>query len=117
MPSTPTPRAVARTQRVIGQHIRRWRKLQQLSAAQVAERAGVSRPVVSRLENGDGTTLENLLRVARALGVIDQLGDALDPMRSDVGRLRADEQLPDRVRPRTVAHPAPGELRFGGDHP
>jgi len=98
---------VSRAQRDIGAHLRRWRKLQQLSAAQVADRAGVSRPVVSRLENGQGTTLENLLRVARALGVLDQLAAAIDPMSSDVGRLRADEQLPQRVRPQTPAAPTP----------
>ena len=111
---SPTPRPVVRAQRDIGAHVKRWRKLQRLSAAQVADRAGVSRPVVSRLENGQGTTLENLLRIARALGVLDELTAALDPMGSDVGRLRADEQLPDRVRPRTTTS-APGELRFDGE--
>lgn len=117
MAATPTPRPVTRAQRDIGEHIRRWRKLQRLSAAQVADRAGVSRPVVSRLENGEGTTLENLLRIARALGVLEQLGAALDPMNSDVGRLRANEQLPERVRPPSAGTAGAGELRFGGDAP
>jgi transcriptional regulator with XRE-family HTH domain len=99
MTGTPTPRAVSRAQHDLGAHLRRWRKLQQLSAAQVADRAGVSRPVVSRIENGEGTTLENLLRIARALGVLDQVVAAVDPMSDDIGRLRADEQLPQRVRP------------------
>lgn len=119
MASTPTPPAVARSQREMGRHLRRWRKLQHLSAGQVADRAGVSRPVVSRLEHGEGTTLENLLRVARALGLLDTLVDAVDPMSSDVGRLRADEQLPERVRP---SNPTPAgvealqfEPRTGGD--
>jgi hypothetical protein len=63
----------------------------------------VSAPVVSRLENGQNTTVENLLRVARALGVLDQAVGAVDPMNSDVGRLRADEQLPVRVVPSRAA--------------
>lgn len=42
--------------------------------------------------------MENLLKVARALGVLDQLVLSLDPYSTDVGRLRADEQLPGRVR-------------------
>src|SRR6056297_1542372 len=99
MVGTPTPRAVARAQREIGANLRRWRKLQQLTTAQVADRAGVSRPVVSRLENGDGTTLENLLRTARALGLLDAVVAAIDPMSDEVGRLRAEERLPQRVRP------------------
>jgi hypothetical protein len=64
--------------------------------------------VVTNLENGNGATLENALRVARALGVLDTFIDSLDPYRSDVGRLRADEQLPQRIR-----HPRPK----GGDVP
>ena len=44
--------------------------------------------------------MENLLRVARALGVLDLLTKALDPYATDVGRLRADEELPTRVRAR-----------------
>ena len=44
--------------------------------------------------------MENLLRVARALGVLDLLTKALDPYDTDVGRLRADEELPTRVRAR-----------------
>jgi hypothetical protein len=56
-----------------------------------------------RLENGDGASLENVLRVARALGVLDSLVTALDPYATDVGRLRSQEALPERVRP-----PRPG---------
>lgn len=114
MATGPTPRPVSRAQRDIGAHLRRWRKLQHLSAAQVADRAGVSAPVISRLENGEGSTLETLLRVARALGVLDQLIEALDPMNSDIGRLRADERLPERVRPRRTRS-GTDELAFGGD--
>lgn len=99
MPSSPTPRAVVRAQRQLGQHLRHWRKLQRLTAEQVADRAGVSRPVVTRLEHGAGATLESVLRVARALGVLDELVGAIDPYETDLGRLRADELLPERVRP------------------
>jgi hypothetical protein len=52
-----------------------------------------------RLENGEGASVENLLRVARALGVLDVLVAALDPYATDLGRLRSQEALPERVRP------------------
>lgn len=55
-----------------------------------------------RLERGQGATLENVLRVARALGVMDVLVTSLDPFESDVGRLRADQALPQRVRRRAA---------------
>lgn len=60
-----------------------------------------------RLENGQGASLENLLRVARALGVLDSLVTALDPYSTDVGRLRSEEILPKRVRRPRSGHTRP----------
>jgi len=51
-------------------------------------------------------SIENLLRVLRALGILDTLPRALDPYETDLGRLRADEQLPRRVRPRRLTDDA-----------
>ena len=93
-----TPIPVIRAVRQIGADLATWRKLRQLTIAEVADRAGVGRSTVLRLEAGQGASLENLLRVARALGVLESLSGALDPYASDVGRLRADETLPARVR-------------------
>ena len=79
-----------------------WRRLRGLTQAQLADRAGVSESTVYRIERGDGgVTAENVLRTLRGLGLLDALAHALDPYESDVGRLRADEQLPQRVRPRS----------------
>ena len=103
MAASRTPIAVANGQRRIGEELATWRRLRRLTAAQVADRAGISRYTVMRLENGEGATMENLLRVARALGVLDQLVEAVDPYKTDVGRLRSEEALPERVRP-----PRPG---------
>jgi transcriptional regulator with XRE-family HTH domain len=99
MAASRTPIAVANGQRRMGEDLATWRRLRRLTAAQVADRAGISRYTVMRLENGEGATMENLLRVARALGVLDQLVEAVDPYQTDVGRLRSEEALPQRVRP------------------
>ena len=77
-----------------------WRRLRRLTIAQVADRAGVSRDTVMRLEKGEGASVENLLRTARALEVFDSLLATLDPYLSDIGRLRSEESLPQRVRPK-----------------
>ncbi|TQM57347.1 helix-turn-helix domain-containing protein [Humibacillus xanthopallidus] len=98
--SARTPVAVARALDGLGRDVTTWRKLRHLTVEQVADRAGVSRSTVLRLESGQGSSVENLLRVTRALGVLDLLTKALDPYATDVGRLRADEELPTRVRPR-----------------
>lgn len=73
--------------RVMGGDLATWRRLRRLTAAQVADRAGVSRKTVENVERGRGSTLESLLRVARALGVLDQVTGAFDPYATDVGRV------------------------------
>ena len=50
--SRPSPRKTRRAQTDIGENLAAWRKLQGLTAQQVAERAGISRSTLSRLEHG-----------------------------------------------------------------
>jgi transcriptional regulator with XRE-family HTH domain len=98
-----SPRAIRYASEQISEDISVWRRLRGLTQAQLADRAGVGRVTVARLEKGDGgASLESLLRVLRALGVLDPVLRALDPYESDVGRLRADEALPQRIRPRDL---------------
>jgi transcriptional regulator with XRE-family HTH domain len=98
--ATKTPVAVTRALREIGDDFVTWRKLRRLTMAEVAERAGLGVNTVQRLEKGEGSTLENVLRVARALGVLEALTASLDPYQTDLGRLRSDEALPERIRHR-----------------
>lgn len=95
-----TPPAVDRGARQFGTHVTTWRKLLGLTAQQVADRAGISRGTLRRIESGDaGVNFAAVLSVARSLGVLDDLVSSVDPYASDLGRLRADERLPQRVRP------------------
>jgi transcriptional regulator with XRE-family HTH domain len=97
--AAPTPLPVQRAARDIGEHLVAWRKLRGLTVRQVADRAGVSDRTVGRLATDPGSvSLENLLRIARALGILNSLVAAADPLSTDVGRLRAGERLPQRVR-------------------
>lgn len=99
----PSPLPVARAVRDLATDIQSWRKLRGLTQAQLADRAGVGRDTVIRLEKGDGAVrLEILLRILHALGILDGLVRALDPYETDVGRLRSEERLPTRVRPRDL---------------
>lgn len=93
-----SPPAASRATVDIGESLRTWRRLRELTVAETADHAGVGVSTLQRLEHGQGGTVETLLRVTRALGVLDQLTAALNPMSTDVGRLRATEALPTRVR-------------------
>ena len=101
--SSPPPLAVRRALRDVSGHVQTWRKLRGLTQNQLADRAGIDRKSLIRLEQGDaGVSFGLVLRVLHALGVLDELSSSVDPYASDLGRLRADEQLPRRVRPREV---------------
>jgi transcriptional regulator with XRE-family HTH domain len=79
--------------------VRTWRKLQRLTQSELADRAGIDQRTLRNLEAGRGTmSFEAALRVLNGLGVLDTAIDVLDPYNSEVGRLRADERLPERVR-------------------
>jgi transcriptional regulator with XRE-family HTH domain len=98
-----TPPQLSRALRSLAEDIATWRKLRGLTQAQLADRSDIARTTVNRLENGDGgVSTENLLRVLRGLGILDSLSRALDPYESDVGRLRSEQRLPERVRPRSL---------------
>ena len=81
VPTKQTPIRVARAASAIGSHLADWRRMQNLTAVQVAERADISRDTLRRLEHGDpGVSLGTVLGVARALGALDRVIEALDPV-------------------------------------
>jgi len=95
----PVPYKVRSAASDIGAQLRAWRKLRGLTVQQVAERAGVSRAAISRIESGTGAVnLQTVLRVAQVLGVLDLLVQATDPYETPFGRARADQMLPQRIR-------------------
>lgn len=97
----PSPAKTRFAAKHIGEYVATWRKLHGLTAEQVSQRAGISRPTLRKVESGDPTvTLESFLNVLRALGRLDSVVQALDPYETALGRARADLELPQRVRRR-----------------
>ena len=93
------PAVILRSAREIGQDFAGWRKILGLTAAQVADRADVTRGTLRKLEHGDpSVSFHVVLRVARALGILDTLTAALDPLDTDLGRARAGQLERKRIR-------------------
>lgn len=92
-------RTVARRLGEIGTSVRQWRLMQSLKAEEVAERAGISRSTLQKIERGEpGVSVGAVLSVMQALGQLDHIVEAFDPLSTDIGRLRSTEKLPSRVR-------------------
>jgi transcriptional regulator with XRE-family HTH domain len=88
--------------RILGQHVASERRLRGRTAAELAERAGISRDTLHRVERGDpsvaiGTVLELLFLLGVPLLDTDQQGLAREV---DTGR-RLLRLLPKRVRATT----------------
>ena len=80
----------------IGERINRQRLNRNITQVDLARRAGVTRIVVQRLENGHGCNLESLIKILRSLDLIDQLDSFLPrPGISPVqlAKLRGNERL------------------------
>ncbi|MDR1016911.1 MAG: helix-turn-helix domain-containing protein [Coriobacteriales bacterium] len=95
---------VTRAESDLGEFISSWRRLLGLTAAQVANRADIAPSTYSKIENGSlNVSTESFLSVCSSLGILDKLLDALDPYNSDLGRIRADQALPKRIRQKKTA--------------
>lgn len=82
-----------------GEHVRGWRMVLDLTAQQVAERADITRDTLRKIETGDpSVSFRNVAQVLRALGVLDQAVKSIDPLSSDIGRLRAGNLTKKRAR-------------------
>lgn len=74
------------------------RRQQRITVELLAERAGISVPTLRALLREGKGSVENMLRVARILGLLDPIERATDPLNTPIGRLRADEETPRRIR-------------------
>lgn len=82
-----------------GEHVRGWRMVLGLTAQQVAERAGITRDALRKIETGDpSVSFRSTAQVLRALGILDAAVEAVDPLNSDIGRLRAGHLTKKRAR-------------------
>ena len=93
-----TPIPVARGMRDIARNLDLARRQQRVTLELLAERANISVPTARTLLNEGKGSLENFLRIARILGLLDHVVAGTDPLNTPEGRLRADEDTPLRVR-------------------
>lgn len=86
----------------VGVNLQRWRKLQGLSAVQLAERAHVTRDTLRALETGTGSPrLDSVIAVLTALGIANTVVGSTDPWNSNAGRALMDEEVGVRTQKRS----------------
>lgn len=85
--------------RKFGQDISAARRRRRITMELMAERAGVSRTTIGKIEKGDsGTSLGAYASVLFVLGMTNRLRDLVDAAHDLTGLQLAEESLPQRVR-------------------
>ena len=99
----------------LGERISALRLSRNLTQAKLAEEAGISKRTLIRLEAGESTQLTNLIRVARALGLLANL-DAFIPAAtaSPIELLKREGKKRKRASPRSDT-PGPASGWSWGD--
>lgn len=96
---TNLPIPATKALRQLGQHINDARRRRRITIELMAQRAGLSRATVGKIEKGDGaTSMGGYAAVLFVLGMEGRLSDLVDSAHDLVGRRLEDEKLPLRVR-------------------
>jgi len=83
-----------RLMRELGANVRRWRKVNGLSASELAARAFVTRETLRGLEEGSSAPrVDSLIAILAALGIADAVVEATNPYNTVAARARIDDIL------------------------
>lgn len=94
-----TPIPVKRSLRKLGRDLQDARKRRRIPMQLAADRAGISRATLSKIEKGDeGVSLGAYAKILFVLGMIDRLGDLADIATDELGLGLEAENLPKRIR-------------------
>lgn len=97
------PIPVTKALRKIGQDISEARRRRRIATKLMAQRAGISRATLAKIEKGDPTTsMGNYASVLFVLGMVSRISDLVDSNHDLVGRQIDEENLPKRIRPRKI---------------
>ena len=96
----------------LGARLARTRLSRNISQEDLAEKAGITRRTLSRLETGQGATLDTMVRVLRGLGLESHL-EALLPNPDIQPIHRQTFKTPERKRARPAANDKSEPWRWG----
>ncbi len=93
------PIPVMKALRKMGQDINDARRRRRITMELMAERAGLSRATIGKIEKGDPTaSMGGYASVLFVLGMENSLGELVDSAHDLIGRRLEDEKLPKRIR-------------------
>ena len=99
MDTSNTPFPVRRALKKLGGDLREARKRRRIPMRLAAERAGISRATLTKIEKGEeGVSLGAYAKVIFILGMIKKLAELIEPKFDELGLGLEAENLPKRIR-------------------
>ena len=115
METSPQPSDHAALQ-ALGRRLARHRLNRNLTQAEVAAEAGVSTLTVQRIEQGRSSQATNLIRILRALGLLDNLDSLVpEPAISPIQQARMRGRIRQRASSRAGKPEPPAEWSWGDE--
>jgi len=74
---------------ILGERLKTQRLALNLTQAAIAEKAGIGVSTVARIESGQGGTLDNIIRIAIALGMINHFSQLFEVAPSSIENIIA----------------------------
>ena len=100
----------------LGGRIARYRLNKNLTQAILAAQAGVSTPTIQRIEQGNSTQASNLIRILRALKLLDNLEVLIpEPAYSPIQQAKMRGKLRQRASSPTDKQDQPTEWTWGDE--
>jgi transcriptional regulator with XRE-family HTH domain len=101
IPESPTPLPVERALAAAGEDLALARRRRGLSTSSMAERAGISKKTLYRLEHGDpGVSWGAVVRVLNILNLLPELNKALNTTNDALGLALMNKAVAKRIRVR-----------------
>ena len=99
MNSKSTPIPVKRALQKLGRDLGDARKRRRIPMQLAADRAGISRTTLDKIENGDeGVGVGAYARILFVMGMVERFADLADLKYDQIGMELESEQLPKRIR-------------------
>ena len=87
---------------ILGERLKKHRLIQNLTQTEVAERAGVGVSTIARIESGQGGTLDNVIKIAVGLGLINEFAELFDMPPKNIQAVIAQQDLRQRASSKTL---------------
>ena len=78
---------------ILGERLKAQRLVLNLTQATLAEKAGIGVSTVARIESGQGGTLDNIIRLAIALGMINHFAELFENVPANIEEVIAKQNL------------------------